>query len=656
MATPLKIRHRLLSTPRIIKSGLAMALDAALAAFSTWFALSLRFERPFGLNPGDSEILAIGWSIAIPLVLLCGTLSGLYKTVFRHLNIHALTGIVFALIPYSIVHAFIFSIIRIGGYPLSNGVWQPLLLTALMLSSRILIRLALSGWRTDSQTSSAKGLVIFGAGDLGRRVLSLAKSSRGLAIQGFVDDDTSLQGRLINGIPVISPQELRSMASSGEVKVVWIAIGRLGAERRRVIIESLRSLRLRIQTISAYGDQLDDTPRLEWVQDLAINDLLGRIPFEASESIIGGGLLNKTILVTGAGGSIGSELCRQILDHLPSKVVLYEHSETALYQIDRELRAQIAASSRSPVRIVSLLGSVLDRARLNDVMSTYRPDVVYHAAAYKHVPIVEDNPAQGVLNNLLGTRLCAEVAEQAGVGRFVLVSTDKAVRPTSVMGASKRVAEMILQAMAIKSPKTIFSIVRFGNVLGSSGSVVPLFKEQIARGGPVTVTHREMTRYFMSVPEAARLVLEAGFRAHGGEVFFLDMGQPVRIMDLAERMIELSGASVRNERNPSGDIAIEVTGLRPGEKLFEELLINEQFEKTENPGIYRVEEPCMPKDELAGYLSSIEAAASNGRSAEARDRVFALIRLPERTIAKAAKLLAAPNTALASPRGVKSLN
>jgi FlaA1/EpsC-like NDP-sugar epimerase len=639
----------------MVKSGLAMTLDATLAAFSTWFALSLRFERPFGLSPGDGEILAIGWSVAIPLVLLCGSLNGLYKTVFRHLNIHALTGIVFALIPYTIVHAFIFSIVRIGGYPLSTGVWQPLLLTALMLSSRILIRLALSGWRLESPASSTKGLVIFGAGDLGRRVLSLANSSRGLSVQGFVDDDVSLQGRLINGVPVISPQELRSMAATGDVEVVWIAIGQLGAERRREIIESLRSLKLRIQTITAYGDRLDDTPRLEWVQDLAIDDLLGRIPFEANESIIGEGLLNKTVLVTGAGGSIGSELCRQILEYSPAKIVLYEHSESALYQIDRELRTRIIVSSPKSTRIMSLLGSVLDRARLQDVMSTYRPDVVYHAAAYKHVPIVEENSAQGVLNNVLGTRLCAEVAEEAGVGRFVLVSTDKAVRPTSVMGASKRVAEMILQAMAVKASKTIFSIVRFGNVLGSSGSVVPLFKEQIARGGPVTVTHRDMTRYFMSVPEAARLVLEAGFRARGGEVFFLDMGQPVRIMDLAERMIELSGASVKNERNPSGDIAIEVTGLRPGEKLFEELLINEQFEKTENSGIYRVKEPLMPKDELAKYLSSIETAASNGRSAEARDRVFSLIRIPERTIGKTATLSAVPSTARATPRGVESL-
>jgi len=363
-----------------------------------------------------------------------------------------------------------------------------------------------------------------------------------------------------------------------------------------------------VRTLPSMSDLASGKVTVQDIRELDIEDLLGRDPVPPSEELLNRELNGKVVLVSGAGGSIGSELARQIYAQMPAKLILLDHNEFGLYSIHQEL-STISSEIGASLELVPLLGSVANEERLRDVLSTYVPSVVYHAAAYKHVPMVEDNPGEGVRNNIFGTLNLACAAAKAGVNRFVLISTDKAVRPTNVMGATKRVAELVLQALAANNPETCFSMVRFGNVLGSSGSVVPLFRKQLAEGGPLTVTHEEVTRYFMTIPEAAQLVLQAGAMGQGGDVFVLDMGQPVKIMDLARRMIQLSGLSVRDASHPDGDIEIAVTGLRTGEKLYEELLIGDNPQPTEHPRIMKAHEPYVPWEQLKPELDALYVAA-----------------------------------------------
>jgi FlaA1/EpsC-like NDP-sugar epimerase len=386
---------------------------------------------------------------------------------------------------------------------------------------------------------------------------------------------------------------------------VLLAMPRLSRTRRNEILSQVRSARVAVRTLPSMNDLAQGKVSISDLRELDIDDLLGREPVVPNHILLAKNIVGKVVLVTGAGGSIGSELCRQILAVAPDKLLLIEQSEFALYAIHQELEEKLAG--RKTV-LVPLLASVQDDDRMREIMFTWHPDTVYHAAAYKHVPLVEHNPAAGIKNNALGTLCTAQAAAESGVADFVLISTDKAVRPTNVMGASKRLAEMTLQALAATSTGTKFSMVRFGNVLGSSGSVVPKFRQQIRDGGPVTVTHPEVTRYFMTIPEAAQLVLQAGAMAKGGDVFVLDMGLPVKIMDLARRMVELSGLAVKDEQNPDGDIEIEVTGLRPGEKLYEELLIGDNPKPTMHPRIMKAHEEFIPWADFEAKLSALKIA------------------------------------------------
>jgi FlaA1/EpsC-like NDP-sugar epimerase len=445
---------------------------------------------------------------------------------------------------------------------------------------------------------------VYGAGTTGRQLVRAIANSHEMQVVGFLDDDDRLQGNILNGQPIYSPSDLLDLVETLAVSDVLIAMPNLSRELRNKILNKICTAHVAVRTLPNMTELAQGKVSMIDLAELDIDDLLGREPVMANDTLLGVNVRSKVVMVTGAGGSIGSELCRQILYIGPNKLLLIEQNEFALYSIHQELEVKTDGT----IALVPLLASVRDDERIRAIMSTWRPDTVFHAAAYKHVPLVEHNPAEGIKNNVFGTLRTAQAAAENSVSNFVLISTDKAVRPTNIMGASKRLAEMLLQAFAARSTGTKFSMVRFGNVLGSSGSVVPKFRKQIREGGPITLTHREITRYFMTVSEASQLVIQAAAMANGGDVFVLDMGQPVRIFDLARRLIRLSGLTVKDEQNPHGDIAIEITGLRPGEKLYEELLIGNNSEITDHPRIRKSREDCVLWDELAGGLELLEKA------------------------------------------------
>ena len=544
-----------------------------------------------------------------------------------------------AMLLYSVAFATIFTFWGVDGVPRTVGLIQPMLLLLLVGASRALARVWLGGlYHQQSRKASLPQALIYGAGSAGRQLASAMANSPEIRVVGFIDDDDRLHGHVLNGLPIHNPADLAEMLNFSPITDVLLALPSVSRQRRNEILNALKLHKVAVRTLPGLSDIATGKVRLSDVRELDIDDLLGREPVKPNGLLLNLNTHGKTVLVTGAGGSIGSELCRQILKTNPKQLLLLEMSEFALYQIHQELQAILAgdrlsfsesvegdASERSDapyIEIVPLLASVCDEGRMDEIMSVWKPQTVYHAAAYKHVPLVEHNPVEGVRNNVWGTRVCAEAAMRHGVRNFVLVSTDKAVRPTNIMGATKRLAEMVLQALAevnadptakggrALTVNTTFSMVRFGNVLGSSGSVVPLFREQIKNGGPITLTHTGITRYFMTIPEAAQLVIQAGAMGQGGDVFVLDMGQPVKIIDLARRMVELSGMTVRDELHPDGDIALTVTGLRPGEKLYEELLIGDNPKSTQHPRIMKAQEQFTRWPELEQKLNALSISMS----------------------------------------------
>jgi FlaA1/EpsC-like NDP-sugar epimerase len=442
-------------------------------------------------------------------------------------------------------------------------------------------------------------------GQTGRQLAAAMTNSHAMKVVGFLDDDDRLHGHVLNGLPIYDPTDLTDLATTLNISDVLLAMPSLSRRRRNEILGQIRVAKVAVRTLPSVTDLAQGKVSISDLRELDIDDLLGREPVMPNHILLAMNVLNKVVMVTGAGGSIGGELCRQILAVGPSKLLLIEQSEFALYGIHQELEGKLLGRD---IALVPLLASVQDKERIYEIMSTWHPDTVYHSAAYKHVPLVEHNPAEGIKNNVLGTLRTAQAAAENAVSDFVLISTDKAVRPTNIMGTSKRLAEMVLQALAARTSGTKFSMVRFGNVLDSSGSVVPKFRQQIRQGGPITLTHPEITRYFMTIPEASQLVIQAGAMAKGGDVFVLDMGQSVKIMDLARRMIELSGLTVKDQENPDGDIEIEITGLRPGEKLYEELLIGDNPRPTSHSRIMKAHEEFVPWTELEGKLKSLEIA------------------------------------------------
>ena len=605
-----KLSAPVLALPRAAKRVLVLSVDLALCILTVWLAYYLRlgeFISFTGQGPWTEGAVWAG-SATVAMALPIFIVSGLYRAIFRYSGWPALLSVARAVAIYGLLYACIFTIVGVAGVPRTIGIIQPILLLLFVGTSRALARV----WLSDEYTSILKRsalpkALIYGAGNTGRQLAAAMANSHEIQVAGFVDDDDRLHGHVLNGQPIYNPADIEALAATLNVSDVLLAMPNLTRLRRNDILSRVRSARVAVRTLPSMNDLAQGKVSISDLRELDIDDLLGREPVTPNHILLTKNILGKVVLVTGAGGSIGSELCRQILVVRPSKLLLIEQSEFALYLIQQELEEKIASNE---VELVPLLASVQDPDRMREIMSTWRPDTVYHAAAYKHVPLVEHNPAAGIQNNVLGTLHTAQAAAENGVSDFVLISTDKAVRPTNVMGASKRLAEMTLQALAPIKTETKFSMVRFGNVLGSSGSVVPKFRQQIRDGGPITLTHTDVTRYFMTIPEAAQLVIQAAAMAKGGDVFVLDMGQPVKIIDLAKRMVELSGLTLKDEQNPDGDIAIEVTGLRPGEKLFEELLIGDNPKPTIHPCIMKANEEFMPWFELEEKLNALEVALS----------------------------------------------
>ncbi len=600
----------ILALPRWAKRFIVLALDSALCVLTVLLAYYLRLGEFVALSGNAFWAVVTSIGVALPIFISMG----LYRAIFRYSGWPALLAVARAISIYGLLYASVFTGIGIQEVPRTVGIIQPILLLLFVGASRALARIWLGDQYQNilKRTSRPKAL-IYGAGLTGRQLVAAMANSHEMQVVGFLDDDDRLHGHILNGQPIYNPADLANLATALTISDVLLAMPSLNRRRRNEILAQIRTARVAVRTLPSVSDLAQGKVSISDLRELDIDDLLGREPVTPNHILLAKNIVGKVVLVTGAGGSIGSELCRQILAVAPAKLLLIEQSEFALYAIHQELEEKLAGlQGTTPPVLVPLLASVQDDDRMREIMSTWHPDTVYHAAAYKHVPLVEHNPAAGIKNNVLGTLCTAQAAEENGVSDFVLISTDKAVRPTNVMGASKRLAEMALQALAATQGGTQngtkFSMVRFGNVLGSSGSVVPKFRQQIRDGGPITLTHPEVTRFFMTIPEAAQLVIQAGAMARGGDVFVLDMGQPVRIIDLARRMVELSGLTVKDEQNPEGDIEIAVTGLRPGEKLYEELLIGDNPKSTVHPRIMRADEEFIPWAEFEAKLTALEMA------------------------------------------------
>ena len=592
----------LLALPRPAKKQLALLLDGMLCAGCVWLAFNLRLDGWVIVKGPQWISIAVAVGLALPLFVI----SGFYRAMVRYAGNAALMALIRACGLFGLSYALIFTVIGVDGVPRSVGLVTPILIFMMVGFSRLMVRHWLGGTAGMAVRVLARRelpqVVIYGAGQAGRQLLGALSHSPQMVIRAFVDDDVMLHGDVLAGLQIYSPQWLTDNAAAHGSTDVLLALPSASRARRAAILTELLPLHLHVRTLPGMADLVNGRVQIQDLQEVDIESLLGRDSVTPVADLLHRHIKGQVVLVTGAGGSIGSELCRQIAALEPASLLLVELSEFALYAIHQELMR-----AYPEVQVIPLLASVRDATRLREIMGTWHPATVYHAAAYKHVPMVEHNVIEGVRNNAFGTLITAQVALECKVSQFVLVSTDKAVRPTNVMGASKRVAEMMLQGLAQQPSATRFSMVRFGNVLGSSGSVVPLFRRQIASGGPITLTHPDITRYFMTIPEAAQLVIQAGAMAVGGDVFVLDMGEPVKVIDLARRMVELSGRTVREASLPDGDIELKIVGLRPGEKLYEELLIGDNPEPTQHPRVMKAHEACPPWTELRGLIASLEA-------------------------------------------------
>lgn len=617
--TALELRTSILDWPRSRKRMAVVFLDCVLSILATWAAFTLRLDTPHWPKGLEWFAYAATPFLAVPIFARFG----LYRAIFRYTGIAAIITVGRAVAVYFLALLPVVFLLHLGGgIPRSLSVLQPLVLLILVASSRAL------GWYwlAGMDVRPARRLLIYGAGAAGAQTAAALAGTQEYALLGFLDDDAGKAGRSINGVTVHPPSEAADIVKRFRATDILLALPSVTRERRNKIIAQLQSLPVRIRSLPGLADLASGRVTVDDFKDLDVEDLLAREPVAPRPELLSHSIRDRVVLVTGAGGSIGSELSRQIALESPSELLLVEHSEYALYRIHQDLSALLERRGLH-VRLHPVLADACNFDRIHALCAAHRPSLIYHAAAYKHVPIVESNPGTGIVNNVLGTLNVARAALLNGVGRFVLISTDKAVRPTNVMGASKRVAELVLQALAAEEDhpfvdelgqasrdavpiRTCFSIVRFGNVLGSSGSVVPLFRAQIAEGGPLTITHPDITRYFMTISEAAQLVLHAGALAKDGDLFVLDMGAPVKVLDLAKRMIALAGRTVCDDERPTGDIRIVFTGLRPGEKLFEELLIGENPLPTEHPRIVRARESFMPwrilRPELEALLHSAQ--------------------------------------------------
>ena len=592
------LREYLIGLPRSAKQGIAFGTDAvgfALCATGVAWLLA-------STNVAPNQTLWIGL-VAVSSALLLAWSQGLYRSVVRYMGLDLFIAGAKTAVGSATTGALFIGVANNGGAPLRWGVAFWAMAFIYICSSRYLARIFLVHRRSRVERER---VIIYGAGSAGAQLAITLFGGDQFLPMAMVDDDRTLYRRLVKGLPVHPPSDVEALIRDHGATRVLLAMPTASRRTRRLVLDHLSQFPVHVQTMPEIGDLVSGKARVDDIREVAVEDLLGRDPVPPDPELLSASIAGKRVMVTGAGGSIGSELCRQILKLGPTTLVLFEISEIALYNIESELRSE---ADEAGCELVALLGSVHHENRVREALETFRIKTIYHAAAYKHVPVVEHNLLEGVHNNILGTLHAARAAIAADVDTFVLISTDKAVSPTNVMGATKRFAEMILQALQDNHDNICFCMVRFGNVLESSGSVVPLFREQIRKGGPVTVTHRDIIRYFMTIPEAAQLVIQSGGMAKGGDVFVLDMGDPVKIQDLATRMINLTGCTIRDEGNPDGDIEIVYTGLRPAEKLYEELLIGSDVSGTRHSRIMRAKEDYLDFESLDALISELRASS-----------------------------------------------
>ena len=610
----MSIKHQLIASvldlPRPAKKIIAMLCDLSLCVICVVGAFYLRLEQ---FIPLQGPVITAAWAsvvLAIPIFWL----SGLYRTIFRYSGSSIILSVAIAVIIFGLLYFCVFGLYRVEGVPRSIGILQPMLLFFAVSGSRLCVKFVLGAFAL-KKTKSYKATLIYGAGGAGRQLASSLDSSIEYKVVGFLDDDDRLQGQVLQGLSIYNVDQLEELILSKNIELVLLALPLINRFRRNQILEKLRSYKLVVQTLPSVTDIIDGKVTMSDIRELDVNDILDREPVAPKQDLLLKHINNQVVLVTGAGGSIGSELCRQIIRCKPKALILCELNEFYLYKIYEEL---IAINQK--IKIVPLLANVQDENKMNEILQTFNVETIYHAAAYKHVPLVEANICEGILNNVFGTYAVVKAAIKQQVLNFVLISTDKAVRPTNIMGASKRLAELCVQALYHEQPshKTNMSMVRFGNVLESSGSVIPKFKQQIKQGGPITLTHHEVTRYFMTITEAAQLVIQAGALSNHCDVFILDMGKSVKIKDLIYRMIQLSGLSVKDEENLEGDIEIKVVGLRAGEKLFEELLLGNNPQPTIHEKIKKAQDSFIPFNQLEKNLNALQSLLITHKVAEVK--------------------------------------
>jgi FlaA1/EpsC-like NDP-sugar epimerase len=597
------VLNKLLYLPRYQKRIVSVVADSLCLPFAFWLALSLRLDNFYlPVFPKDFPVLLVAICTVLVSIFAFARL-GLYRAVIRYMSNHAMIAIISGVAISSVVLSALGFLFQ-ASIPRSVPIIYACLALILVGGSRMIARSMVHR----KMMQPKERVIIYGAGKSGLQLSSILFHGKHLQPVAFIDDDAGKQGSILNGLSVYAPGKIEHITNKYGAKRILLALGHAPRSTRAKVIQSLEQFPLVVQTIPQINDVVSGKAKIEEIRDVDIEDLLGRDEVSPDRAGLSDCISNKVVMVTGAGGSIGSELCRQIIKLNPSRLVLFELSEYALYQIEQEITDYISKKDLK-TEVHAIMGSVQKQHRMEVVMKSFAVETIYHAAAYKHVPLVEHNVIEGVRNNVFGTWYCAEAAIKAGVKTFVLISTDKAVRPTNVMGATKRLSELVLQGLAQRQNGTRFCMVRFGNVLGSSGSVVPLFRKQIEQGGPVTVTHPDITRYFMTIPEAALLVLQAGSMGKGGDVFLLDMGEQVRIADLAVKLIRLMGLEPKTEDNPEGDIDILYTGLRPGEKLYEELLIADDPLPTSHPRIMKGREISLPWPEVEEILKKIDQSS-----------------------------------------------
>jgi FlaA1/EpsC-like NDP-sugar epimerase len=615
-----KILKFFLKISRNGKRIIVISLDFILCIFATWLALSIRLDKFIAIS--DEVVIAslVSFTIALPVFWFFS----LYKILIRHSDTLTISLIIYPISVYSLIYFLIFSIFGAEGIPRSIGILQPILLVFLIISSRLTIKYLLDGnYFLKRKNYFKKKVLVYGAGNAGKQLVSALENNNELKVVGFLDDDDRLHGQFIHGKIIYSPLYLNDLIETKNVKSILLALPSVSRSKRIEILKILNEKKIEVKTLPSFSDIAQGKVTLSDIKDLDLEDILNRDQVIPNTELLTKNINSKVVLVTGAGGSIGSELCRQIIKLSPQKLLLLELNEFSLYKIYEELKVL-----NKNLKIIPLLVNVQDFMKLSEIFKTFKVDTVYHAAAYKHVTLVEENIFEGIKNNVYATIAVAKAAISQSVTNFVFISSDKAVRPTNVMGASKRLAELCVQGLyrGQKKNKIKMCMVRFGNVLESSGSVVPKFKKQIKDGGPITLTHPDVTRYFMSVTEASQLVIQAGAMSEDCDVFILDMGQSVKIKDLIYRIVQLSGLTVKDEKNKDGDIEIKIIGLGPGEKLYEELLLGDNPQKTKHPKIKKAQDPFIPFDQLEADLDILKILLDSNKVAEVKEMLGKIVK------------------------------